>query len=55
MGSPLTTYQLDGPRPRSFVMPPEQREALKSLAAELSARFPRRDVGGYAVYELTDR
>ena len=54
-GLPFDYYQLDGPRPRWFVMPPEQREALKSLAAELSARFPRRDVGGYAVYDLTDR
>jgi Dolichyl-phosphate-mannose-protein mannosyltransferase len=48
-------YQLDGPRPRWFVMPPEQRETLKSLAAELSTRFPHRDVSGYAVYRLSDR
>jgi Dolichyl-phosphate-mannose-protein mannosyltransferase len=54
-GLPYEFYQLDGPCPRWFVMPPEQREALKSLAAELSARFPRRDVGGYAVYQLSDR
>ena len=44
--------QPGGPAPRWFVMPPPHRQRLGPLANELEARFPRRDIDGYAVYQL---
>lgn len=41
-----------GPPPRWFVVPPPDRKIFKQLIDVLDRRFPRRDINGYAVYQL---